>query len=864
MKYIITAILGFVCGYIICDKLYKPSTNDQKGYRLVIESEPVEEISPVKKELSSNSYSKPETIATHGKVPDLVEVTPLEVEPIKDSIKETVVKFEVVDSEDIQEDDIYWWRQPSSFVSNLNAYKISDLEEMSGDAGRGSAHGGWYGIWNYSLKSTDSYANGNKRKLDSAGMKKIAYFDLGEVGEYLSFVSPEKEMLKNAWALPQYKGEQGSLHWFGLQSFITDADWIDLPTAKDFNIQPFTYPDGSTPDPDNWYSAVVRKSIFGDIAIDSMSNSKISDEMAEQLKLETVTEKQSNRADIQGKSGWITVKLMSTDYANPQYLDYHKKELTIFINKHMDAERLDGIHFDNFSDNNCNRVQQSGFGEWSIDYFKKYLKKHCSSRELRDMGIRKLKSFKVREWFLSRPWLKGDPKKSRAYWSSPEWRKEKIYRLYQMSLIEAALKHHGEISETLKTVSKENGRELPVIGNLIPNFPGAALFDGLVDIPCFEWATYKTYGMFNNDNPMGTPPEGRIAWISRLAARVGTTGYSIPSTYVPQDMQGESTTEVHKVMQFDCLANRASYDFGHWYMDGYTPGTTQSASAGIGFLKAARKDLTGREFNAQIGLVWSAWSGLAATLPSPNHTVQEIYADEYVGWGNYLAHSAWQWDVLLSHRLTLEQMKKFKVLIFPATIALSDKQIKLIGSYYKSGGKVIMTGNAGAYYGPEGYLLPRDNNGRALKKALRSSQKALLLEMDTPGRDYLIGDKTIAKRNLDKLLDKLKIKPLIVGEIPETVAVTLNRQSDGSAAVDVVNYDVSLENNTITPTPSFEVRIEKNVLGLTPQNIYYRSAGENNNNKIKLSESEWSFHKETLQLKVPSLPYYCIITIEKE
>jgi cyclophilin family peptidyl-prolyl cis-trans isomerase len=72
---------------------------------------------------------------------------------------------------------------------------------------------------------------------------------------------------------------------------------------------------------------------------------------------------------------------------------------------------------------------------------------------------------------------------------------------------------------------------------------------------------------------MGLPPKGRVGYVTRLGAALSDSPFCWPSIYVSQDKSGAGHENLHKVLAFDCLANRGLLDFGHWYLDGYSPGT---------------------------------------------------------------------------------------------------------------------------------------------------------------------------------------------------------------------------------------------------------------------------------------------------
>ena len=119
---------------------------------------------------------------------------------------------------------------------------------------------------------------------------------------------------------------------------------------------------------------------------------------------------------------------------------------------------------------------------------------------------------------------------------------------------------------------------------------------------------------------MGLPPKGRVGYVTRLGAALSDPPFCWPSIYVSQDKSGAGHENLHKVLAFDCLANRGLLDFGHWYLDGYSPGTPQSAGFVNRFVRAHAPRLSHRRYLADVAVVHSAWSEIASmNVFNPDH-----------------------------------------------------------------------------------------------------------------------------------------------------------------------------------------------------------------------------------------------------
>ena len=691
-----------------------------------------------------------------------------------------------------------WWSRPFSLVSNSDPAVLAVAEP---DAARELAHGGWYGIWWHDVPQI---AGNQKRRLDAAraaGVKTVLYFDTGELGEFIVWTNPAEEVVHTGWSLPQFSDADtpGALHWFGLQQFFEDPDWVDLPSAADYDLPPMTYPDGRPADPANWYDTVAAKGIDGELDRQFYSNDEITDALAARTGLDRMSRRQqAESADTAGRSGWITVRQWRTDRANRQYTTYACRELAEAIRRH----RPDAVHFDDYGGSNTISIVKTGFGEWSVSHFKEFVRARYDASALRRMGIDDLDKFDVREWFLTRPW-RDKFKVPAAYWLATEWRSEPIFRLYELSLVAAAREHYEQLHGTAKRTAEELGYDIAVLGNTIPIFPGEPLMRGLVDVPTFEWATYKHYGFLFE--PMGLPPAGRIAPYTRLAAQFAGSGFSIPATYVQRQLQGDSSTELHKVMQFDCLANRAIYDYGHWFLDGYSPGTPESAAFGNRFLREHRDRFADRRILADVGLLYSPASLLAAALPGGlARPGAELFQGEYAGWADFLTRENLQWDVVLDTTMTVESLAKFPLVIVPSAIALDDAQIERLERYVAGGGHLLVTGETAIYAGLDGLLLPRPTNGLAKVERERRAQ----FIGTRPGLDYHKNARTPEfALILRDLLTATGLEPRLRSDAPATVGLTLNLDAHDHLALDVVNYDVDSAANRVTRTPEITVTI---------------------------------------------------------
>ena len=713
-----------------------------------------------------------------------------------------------------------WWHEYTP-VANLSHGNDRYLETIKPGAAWGVGSLGWYGFWFLDIYEQNKKFTAVRENLRRKGIKYIIYYDLGEVGDFAGFFTNDGRLAYTGWSLPQWKGnELLNARWFGLEAFIRNVPWAPFPKAKTYNLKPFTTPDGKPPD--DLYAVLTKRSIDGKWKFNYYSNPQITDEIAERSGLAKISTKQINRDDIQGKTGWITTRLVHLDFANPQLGEYVSREIERIILK----LRPDGIHADNFGDNNLGYASGSAFGLWSIHTFREYLKKHFTPVELTKMGVANPETFDIATYINNKGWGLRDPR----------WATEPVWCVYRVHKVESALKYHRAFYNTIKTIAQRESLNIAVFGNTIPLPLGGSLIKGSCDIAHFEWSTFKdTWGM----RPMGLPPEARMGYVVRLGTAISDAPFSWPRIYVSREKSGHGHENLHKVLAFDAFANHGLLDFGYWYLDGYSPGTPESAGFINRFISANASRLRNCRFAADIGLVHSAWSEIASmNLINP---MMDQFVDEYIGWAQFLEDTHQQWDVVLQQDLTLENLARYKIVILPSVLVLTDNQINELRRYVSSGGQLIITGQTGTRYGPERFLFPRE--GKFVLKGARFTS-------DKPGVVYWRESRNVnAAKQMAKLLSWPGFHPRLTTSAPTTVGVNLNFCENSLLALVINNRDINVENDKIHTAPDFNttMRLPNRLYNCKIRVTYVRP-------ESPLDEIELPFkcNRGILQIKTPS------------
>ena len=415
-----------------------------------------------------------------------------------------------------------WWHTCTPVASV--GHHAEGLETIQPGAVRGISTLGWYGFWFLDMQAQQGTVDGVRDKLQKAGVKRLVYYDLGEIGDYAGFFTADGKMKHTGWSLPWWKGDEPlTARWFGLEAFMQDVPWAPFPTAKAYHLKPFTTPDGQPAT--NLYATLTRRGLDGTWKFDYSSNPRITDDMAERSGLAKLSGRQSDRAEVRSKTGWQTVRLVDLDFTNPQLRDYVCREIENIIPR----LRPDGIHADNFGDNNLGYATLSAFGLWSQQTFRDTMRRQFTKAQLEAMGIADIATFDITAYIRDKPF---ESRGKRWQPLNRKWTTDPVWCCYRIHLVEQALAYHRAFYAAAKACAQREQIDCAVFGNTIPFPLGGALMKGTCDIAHFEWSTvHGWWGL----RPMGLPPKGRAGYVTRLGAAISDAPFCWPSLYVSQD-----------------------------------------------------------------------------------------------------------------------------------------------------------------------------------------------------------------------------------------------------------------------------------------------------------------------------------------
>ena len=742
----------------------------------------------------------------------------------------------------------HWWHNYTTIFSHPN--QVKDIRDPCAQAVRCAGYfGGWYGYWFIDMQKQYSHVENRQKDAQQANLKRIIYFDGGEIGDFAGFLSKDNKLLYTGWSLPSWNGvEPLSAHWIGLENFMKNVPWAPYPTASAYNLEPFNTPDGKLPQ--DFYGNLAACDMYGKYKWMFSCNPRITDDIARRSGLADISAQQENPPEVKDRTGWQTTKIVTIDYSNPQLRKYMCSALARLLAE----DKPDGVHIDNFGDMNIFYPRGNAFGAWSLAGFHSFLSKRFTPQQLQALGVQDIDNFDIRTYIEEKPFeSRGHP----WQYLNPRWLDDPLWMAYVIYKVQTGLETHRAVYQTAKKQTQKLGLDCAVFGNTVPLAPARAFMKGTCDIAHFEYKSDRRMGSLPG---VGLPPFTHAGGVTRLGAAISDAPYCWPSLYVPQHLSGEGHENLHKVLAFDCLANRGLMDFGHQYLDGYSPGTSASAACINSFIKTHRQILNNRKYLPDLALVYSEWTNLASITVS--HLKADEFIEEYLGWAAWLSDSHTQWDVVLSNKMTYEILKPFRMIILPTISVLTDPQVQILRQYLAAGSLILATGQTGARLGPDDLLMRRKENALASL----SADNSLRITSDKPGVNYLCPEnpeqRTTADQQMKKLMDFPTFQPTLITNAPDTLGVNLNIDSDTPRlTLDLNNKNLNPDTDQLTPSPPCQVKIHlpDSLNKATLKVSYFEPRPCENYQPIKTSHDQ---KLSQLTLAIPPVFTYMLVIIE--
>ncbi len=791
------------------------------------------------------------------------------------------------------EGDLWWHRMFSMAFDGHGNFVAPHLGTLHATAASLCA-GGYYGIWDADLHRDMAWMRGHEQAfVAQAGTKRVVYIEGCSARNVLARVADDGRVLFTADLLEGIGNPQrrrsieklmkpgGRTIWLSDWQFLQSLDLKTslgkpLPTAEILGLLAFTHPlDGSvvTSESDFWFTrsgrALIGKGGAGGEAGKGRERYvAIPPDMADALALKGIT---TQRADGQ----WVVQSEVPMLY-DRQFARYQAAK----GRRAMEVLAADMIHYDDWDLRSPTAMNARA--DIHVAAFREFVKGRFSDGDCHECGFEKwnVAAFGVLDFLLNPPWRseykgEGDQPLWRAAADS-RWLSNKVWRAFQIAAVEEKLASMKEVYRLNKQAARELGRDVPMVANVIPMLSALFLQRDCVDMANFEWPVFKTFTAFVK--PLGYYPQARLGIGPRMASKIGVTGHAIVDPYVEPQYSGwdgagftkRHGETLHKIIYFDLIANRGIPAFSLTFDGGYSPGSIHSAGNLHTFINQIAPVISKREYLADIGLASSSWSQIAAQPPwAWNQEVTKRHASEFLGWAQYLASARDfpQWDVVPFDDVTLKEITRFKLVILPSVLVITAEHLAVLQSYLKQGGKLLITGETGAFTGPKALLLPRTED--IITPLAKRFPGQITVIKTKPGLAYHEDANNSAPLH-EALARSRDDGPLLnATHAPEHIGIYANQSqaNPGELTIDLVNYHHDLATDHLTPvtradfTVTLRVPELKSTGNLTIESICYDETAPNNTQRQSLDSDHVSISKGTLTLRIPPFTHYQVLRI---
>ena len=781
-----------------------------------------------------------------------------------------------------------WWQRMFSIAfdghGNLVAPHLTTLRPTAASLGAG----GYHGIWDWDLSRDASWMRKHEQAFaNHPGTKRVIYIEGNRAEKLLARVSADGRILFTSRQLAGLSDPQrrravesliepgGRTVWFSDWQFLQSPTLKTslgqpLPTAKDLGLPAFTHPlDGSViaKEADFWRTRCAAP-LIGKPRDAFEKYAAVPTDLADALGLKDITRQREDGLWLVASGDLM---LYDADYARYQAAKGRRVMQTL---------GPDMVHYDDWDVRSP--TVMNARADIHVAAFREFVRRRFSAEDCREFGFERftVAAFDVLAYLLNPPWRseyqgEGD----QPLWhcaADPRWLANKVWRAFQIAAVEEKLASMKEVYRLNKQAARELGRDVPMVANAIPLLSALFLQRDCVDMANFEWPVFKTFTAFVK--PLGYYPQARLGIGPRMASKIGVTGHAIVDPYVEPQFSGwdgagftkRHGEALHKVIYFDLVANRGIPAFSLTFDGGYSPGSIHSAGQLHAFMNQIAPVISRREFLADIGLASSSWSQIAAQPPwAWKNAVTKRHMSEFLGWAQYLASARDfpQWDVVPFDDVTLEDLVRFKLVILPSVLVLSASHQAVLESYLQQGGKLLLTGETGAFNGPEKLLTPRTDD--VVAPLVRRFPGQITIVQTKPGLAYHEDESKSASLR-EVLARSSDHRPVLTAShAPEHIGIYANRGKTnlGERTIDLVNYHHDLASDQLNPvnradfTLTLQVPELKSTEQLTVESIRYDEAAPNNALKQRLDPDRVSFSQGTLTVRVPPFTHYQVLRI---
>jgi hypothetical protein len=441
----------------------------------------------------------------------------------------------------------------------------------------------------------------------------------------------------------------------------------------------------------------------------------------------------------------------------------------------------------------------------SLQQFKDYLQtKYTSTELLNKFGINNITAFNYRDYLASKG-LINVSEEERLQGSDPLGREYYIFELISLS------QHFNELTTEIKDYAKQTyGKDLIIVANQY-ELKNADLIN-CPQVDFFSIGTSLNVWYTSKDQQSGMkycPPYYTASPFIFLGRAINESKEAV--MFIDGGNYTLLTQTVAKIIMGEAYAFGGYYNFP--FFSGL-PGNYGPKDTLINFSSFIRRyseffqpSIHSSDvalFAPYTTILWNYVPG----FPEQIYGASQILVDAHIpfdilftGDGNVLPDT-----------ITLNDLKKYKVIYLPDTIGLSNRQVNVLKDYVNQGGKLLITGACGMYDEM------KNNRPSSPFDSLHSNPNVTYIQWESnvwadwiPYSDYkATKDPNMRNQIFNAIKNLLGGNLILETNASSTVGINTSFQPDNNRLlVNFVNYDYHIENDTVTEQDNIYIKIKK-------------------------------------------------------
>ncbi len=383
-------------------------------------------------------------------------------------------------------------------------------------------------------------------------------------------------------------------------------------------------------------------------------------------------------------------------------------------------------------------------------------------------------------------------------WRTAPW-EVMLYNEFRVFEYQSTLQHYAAMTGWAREIARTTqGKDIVFLGNTSTGLDMSLPFERSLDEAWVEFP-YMDFGY---------PPRCKVM----PSAKVTTSGRVKKGTYLTQvptntDLVSRGhPPNIAKIFLAEAYAARAEYQVPYEVV-----GASGNYSPDLRALAPYYQFVaTNRSW---FGSDWT-WTPRAAIFYPVSAYLAG--ADSYYGAALPLVESGIAFDVVFSgddrmmpNEAGVEALRRYPVIVLANTVAMTSAQIQIVLEYVRGGGRVVAWGSPGAANEFQDWSVARPAEWRAFwsvgRHPLGTGTFTLVTQEDL-GREYFTNRSASAR---EKMLGPIAevAPPDMAASAEPVVAIAYRHRTEDRLVVHLVNYDYSLESDTVRDAGPFEVTV---------------------------------------------------------